>query len=170
MVRMLLCLGLALASLLASAQAPKSAEMAALEFLSGTWKGDVTLFMGDKPLSGPATWTILPAMDGLYLQIEVSHELKPYGTVRGLSMLFFDKSAKGYRSLTFSNDPASVGKPREERMNLQGKKLIAEGESSGVKFRQEFDLAEPGLLRYRLVSTSGGKETVMASGELKKAD
>jgi hypothetical protein len=155
----------------AMAQGPEiPREMGALKAFQGTWKGDVQITPpGEKAFGGPAMWTITPVVGGLYMQIEVEHDLKAMGVVRGLSLVTWDKTAGKYLSFTFSNNPAEVGKPRAEFVTLTGKKLDYLAAGPGAGLGQTFEIGEDGKMQYKLRLIEGEKEMIIAQGTLKKS-
>lgn len=164
---------LALFAVLAISQAPAPpAEMNQLKPFHGTWSGDVQIKPPGSPgFGGPATWKISPVIDGLYVQIELAHEIKGMGVVRGTTMLNWDQEAGKFRSFTFSNNPAELGKPRNELVTLKGSVLeypLADG-GGGIQFGQSFEVLPNGRMKFVMRMVHGGKETLIANGELTKS-
>ncbi len=141
-----------------------------LGFLLGKWTGVVALEPpGQKPVEGPATWAISIDMDGRYARIELAHELKPFGTVRGLTMLGWDSAAKEYRSFTFTNSPMDKIEPRRETGALSGRKFtMASERGATLEYTQTFEVLESGELRYEMLAKLGDSMKRVASGLLRR--
>lgn len=164
--------GLGLVTLVAGVSALQNppqppAELKELAWLAGTWSGKVQIQPpGGKPFGETARWKVTPVLDGRYLQMDLTHDVGPLGTVRGISMLGWDAKAKAYAMFTFSNSPTDGAAPRVETVTWDGNALETEVTAGGVSYRQSFRRVVDSAMDYQLQAKVEGKWVTFASGRI----
>lgn len=144
-------------------------EIEALYPMIGEWKG--TIGAESMPqISGPATIKIAKILDGVYLQLELLHELPGPILVKGQTTFAWNEKTKKIQSFTFGNggmeDPS---RPREEIGEFKDGALTMEGKMSGLSYRQTYLILPDGTLKYEFGMVEAGKMQSMGSGILKKS-
>lgn len=144
-------------------------EIEALYPMVGEWKG--TIGSEAMPqITGPATIRISKILDGVYLQLDLLHELPGPILVKGQTTFAWNDKSKKVQSFTFGNggmeDPS---RPREELGEFKAGILTMEGKMSGMEYRQIYQLMPDGTLKYEFGMMQGGKLQPMGGGVLKKS-
>jgi len=144
-------------------------EIQALAPFAGTWKG-VIGSEATPQTSGPATITISPILDGVYVQLDLLHELPGPIIVRGQTTFAWNPKTSKIQSFTFGNggmeDPS---RPREESGTIKDGVLKMEGKMGGAAYYQSYRLLPDGKLKYEFGFEANGKFAVVGGGTLTKS-
>lgn len=144
-------------------------EIEALYPMVGEWKGHI----GSESMpqiSGPATIKITKILDGVYLQLELLHELPGPILVKGQTTFAWNDKSKKVQSFTWGNggmeDPS---RPREEFGVYKDGALTMEGRMNGMAYQQVYRVLPDGTLKYEFGMMQDGKLQPMGGGILKKS-
>lgn len=148
---------------------PVAKEIQSLAPFLGVWKGEIAAGPNGE-LKGPATMTFDKILDGVYVQMNLTHELPGPIIVRGQTTFSWNPKSAKYQSFTFGNggmeDPT---RPREEMGALTGKTLKMEGKMQGFAYYQSYTIQADNSLKYEFGMNTDGKWTIVGSAVLKKA-
>lgn len=147
-------------------------ELLAFDAFVGEWSGEMGLGpAGPQQMKGIATLKFEKILDGLYIQMTLTHDLPGVGVVRGHTIYAWDPKEKKIRSHTFANGGMSdPSRPRSETGELLAGKLVMSSDGYKPAYVQTLYIQQDGTMKFgfQMDMHGNGKLSDIGGGILRK--